>query len=126
MSREAAMFVLVSDTDQTIKELILQNKQQIMYLIRFHQHTNELHQDMIVRDTPNEYFDKVFLEYDVYYTEYTPKYKKILDVKKGEGLIIILAVNSAGCWEDLQAIPLISGRGNMRYYSERRTIHMPS
>jgi len=126
MSREAAIFVLVSDEDQTIKQLILKHKEQIMSLIRFHQHVNELKEMSDFEDTPNEYFDKVFLDYDTCYTEYDPDYKKIFDVKKAESLIVILTVNSAGCWEGLQPIPLIYGRGTMRYYTKLRTIHMPS
>jgi hypothetical protein len=123
-SREAAIFIIISDEDQTIKEMIVKEQERIMTALNFRQHVEELE----IKYDAREYFERVFLDYEVYYYVYAenPFMKKVFDVKRGQVIIAIFAVNSAGCWEGLQVLPAKPGLSSILYYSERETIEMPS
>ena len=123
--REASIFVMVSDEDQTIKELILKDQERIMTALNFRQHVKELE----IEHNAREYFKRVFLNYDVYYDVYTENpfsIQKVFHVKKDQVIFILFCVNSAGCWEGLQILPVKHGLSNIQYYSEREIISMPS
>jgi hypothetical protein len=129
--REGAIFVIVSHKDQTIKDALLKEKENIMTALNFHKHVEDLDFDREPRD-PGEYFDHVFFHYEIYYDKYNInpgifEHKKIFDIKKGQSFLAIFTVNSAGCWEHLQVLPLVtSGVSNIKYYTQRETIEMPS
>jgi len=125
--REAAIFVIISDKDQTINKAILKVKSRIIDILKFERHIEELEID----DTADDYFDKIFLSYEQYYSVYTSTpekftHEKRINLVKGELIIAIFSVNSAGYWEQLQIIPANSGISNIKYYTKRETIFMPS
>jgi len=125
MSREASIFVLVSDEDQTIKELILKEQERIMTAMNFRRHVDDLEIEYEAR----EHFEKIFLDYDPYYIRYKrPSYDsyRIFQLEKDQVIIAIFSVNSAGCWEGLQILPAEPGLSNIKYYTEREEIFMPS
>jgi NAD-dependent SIR2 family protein deacetylase len=124
--RSGAIFVIVSDKNQTINEAILKEKNNIMNMLKFQRHM----QDLEIEDTPEKYFDKLFLSWDQYYNVYTyePKFthEMITKLKKGQVIIAIITKNSAGCWEQLQVIPAKSGVSSIKYFTEQEIIYMPS
>jgi hypothetical protein len=124
-NREAAIFVINSDKDQTIKELILSEREEIITAIKLRRHV----EDFEIEYDAQEYFEKIFLDHDIYYDIYIEdpfSIEKEFNVKKGQIIIAILSVNSAGYWERLQVLPTKIGVSNVLYYSEREQIPMPS
>jgi hypothetical protein len=125
MSREAAIFAMISDKDQTIKKLIVKDQERIMTAINFRRQVQELEIEIGAR----EYFERIFLNYDPYYVRYEKdsyESHKIFQVKRGQVIIAIFSVNSAGCWEGLQILPTKFGSSNIIYYTEKEEISMPS
>jgi len=125
MSREAAIFIIESDKDQTINELILNDQERIMTAINFRHHVEELE----IKYDAREYFERVFLDYNIaynLYSEHSFNIKKVFDVKKGQVIVALFFVNSAGCWERLQVLPAKSGLSNIKYYTERKELETPS
>jgi hypothetical protein len=124
--RSAAIFIITSDKNQTLKEAILKEKKEIMKVIKFDRWVK----DCEIDNMPSVAFDNIFLDYELYYAIYShkPKFdlKKIFDVKKGESFLAIFSVNSAGSWQGLQTIPLKVGSSNIKYYTKREIIFMPS
>lgn len=126
--RSAAIFVITSDKNQSIKKTILKEKKEIMKVIKFNQWVKECEID----NTPSKVFDSIFLDYEICFYVYTyePKFdlKKIFDIKKGESFLAIFSVNSAGSWQILQVIPLkfsSLNSSNIHYYTKKETIIMP-
>jgi len=98
--REASIFVIKSDKNQTIKELIVNNQEEIITAIK--------------------------LSYDIYYNIYTENsFDMGFNVKKGQAIVAIFSVNSAGYWQSLQVLPAKFGSSNIQYYTEREQISMP-
>lgn len=128
--REVLIFVIVSDEDQTINEALLKEKESIMIKMDFQNHVEEFEIDQ----EAGVYFDKLFLDGEVYYDIYSytprPEFKQIFNLKQGEPFLAIFSVNSAGCWEQLQILPLTIPinpiNSNIKYNSKRETIYMPS
>jgi hypothetical protein len=127
--RDAAIFVITSDKNQTIKEAILKEKKEIMKVIKFDRWVK----DCEINNTPSKVFNDIFIDNSICFYVYTyePKFdlKKIFDVKRGESFLAIFSVNSAGSWEILQVIPLkvnSLNNSNINYYTKRETIIMPS
>lgn len=124
-SREAAIFIINSDKDQTLKELILSERENIITAIKLKRHI----EDLEIESSVKEYFKNIFLNYDICYHNYTEEpfsMEKVFNVKKGQVIIAIFAVNSAGYWEGLQVLPTKIGLSNILYYSEKEGIEMPS
>jgi len=123
--REAAIFVIASDKDRTLKELILHEQERIMEAIKFRRHV----EDLEIEDNARDHFKKVFLEYDVYYHVYKEdpfSMEREFHVKRGQVIIAIFSVNSAGYWEGLQVLSAELGISNILYYSKREPIYLPS
>jgi len=124
--REGAIFVIISDKQQTINEAILKEKTNIINILKLKNHVKDLE----IEDSAEDYFDKVFLSYEQYYDVYSyePKFthENITKLKKGQIIIAIITKNSAGGWEQLQIIPAKSGVSSIKYFTEQETIYMPS
>ena len=126
--RDAAIFVITSDKNQTIKEAILEEKKEIMKVIKF----NRWVKDCEINNTPSKVFDDIFIDNKICFYVYTykPKFnlQEISNIKKGESFLAIFSVNSAGSWEILQVIPVkvnSFNNSNINYYTEKETIIMP-
>ena len=123
--RQAAIFVITSGKDQTIKEAILKEKKEIMKVIKF----NRWVKDVEIDDTPSKVFDDIFMDYKICFIVFSQfDMHEIYTIKKGESFLAIFSVNSAGSWEILQVIPVkvnSFNNSNINYYTEKETIIMP-
>jgi len=123
--RSAAIFIITSDKDQTLKEAILKEKKEIMKIIEFEQWVKEFE----FHDIPSKIFDDIFLDYKICYVVYSQfDMHEIYNIKKGESFLTIFSVNSAGSWQGCQVIPLkvnSLNNSNIEYYTEKEIISMP-
>jgi len=121
--RTVFMVVLKNDKDQTIRDLFIQEKRQIMNQMNFYDYCDEFDYGHA-----EEVFYDLFLNSGVfYYNEFEPKYVSIYDAKKGEKFICLFFMNTAGAWESLNILRIKENNSDstIQYYG-KGIIYVPT
>lgn len=123
--RDVLIIIIDSDKDQTIKDLILKEKEYIMTAMNFQDYTKDLE----IKQKADVYFDDLFFSDGLYYVKYIkPNFDRIqiFNLKKDESILVIFSKNSAGCWEHLQVLPITASNSNIKYSTKNETLYSPS